>query len=401
VRTDRLARAGLGAIWISLLAIVVAGAVPRCLGAQPKRIVPRATLRREADTARTHAAERADSARRERATSLVNDDFARIGSLSLMIPEYHDEQRFPDDAGGYGPMAYIFATPNIGSFTSRAQIEDQGKAGALFALILVDTTFGAVLPTTYTNLGLVAGVNCLWLVYNHSAPLISRWQGYLTPRAASGFCVRTTSFPSMLSVQARSPGNRHHLDDYPQVGRFSEDDVGRPLLGVKCLDAWCEIGPPGFRAKPPSKAIAGREGNIKGWHDEQRLAAFDATGKLRPRLRASVIPEPHIDTLRVDHFAAGWVHVATIWFSDDPVGTKYATWGLRVGRNTLELRAVGGVWEARVTPSTDTATVWTNVYRHPHLDMAVPGTARFRWRNNDEGIWVPCGAACCRSDGDA
>lgn len=400
VRISRLIHAALGAIWISTLLIAVDATIPSSLGAQPKPRVPRATVRREADTARTHAADRADSARHERATSMVNEDFARIGSLTLMIPEYHDEQRFPDDIGGYGPMVYIFATPNIGTFTSPAQIEDQGKAGALFALVVVDTTAGAVLPTTYTQLELVPGVNCLWLVYDHAVAPNVRWRAYLTPRGASGFCIRTTIFPSMLAVQARSPEGRHHLDDYPQVGRFSEDLSGRPLLGVKCLDAWCEIGAPGFTSKPPATVVAGREGTIKGWHDEQRLAAFDATGKLRPRIRASVIPVPDIDTLREDHFAAGWVHVATIWFHDDPEGTKYATWGLRKGRNTLELRVVGATWEARVMSNTDTATVWTNVVRHPHLDMAVPGTARFRWRNNDEGIWVPCGAACCHSDGE-
>src|SRR5918999_1545240 len=63
-----------------------------------------ATLQRARD-----CIESVDGSRRLRPRQRVTREIRRVGEMQLHIPEYHDEQRLPDGAGGLGPLALIYA----------------------------------------------------------------------------------------------------------------------------------------------------------------------------------------------------------------------------------------------------------------------------------------------------
>jgi hypothetical protein len=349
------------------------------------------------DTLRILEAERRDSTRRADVVERISPEVNRLALIAWNIPEYHDEQRLVDGSGGFGPEAYIFASPYLDGFTSVSQIAEQGTPGLLVAVVVVEGSSTSPLPPTYTKLGLKGGINCLWLAHQPGSAG-GPWRGRISAAGPNRECSRTQPTSDLAVIRTAHPQHGNHAD-YPPVGRFSEASDGQPLLGVKCLNAWCEFGPSGFASRPPRQASSSKKGRIKGWHDEQRLA-LDASGTLRPSIGASVIPEDDLAGRGVADFQSGWTKVATIHIHDDPTGTKYADWGLRLGANTLELREIGGVWRARVTPSAGgPQREWLRVIRHVHFDAVVPATARWRWSSLDDGVWVPCGLACCRTDG--
>ena len=381
-----------------MLVVIVSGAL--VLGAHESTAqVP--------DSARARANARAseswavDSTRRARLLNSVGPELRRLGTMHWTIPEYHDEQRLLDGAGDFGPMANIFASPMLGGFTKTWQIEEQGEPGLLVALVAVDPPAGGgPLPQTYQNLNLEVGINCLWLWYDRAAPPAQPWKGRVSVVDTNRECDRRATMQDLAVVQSRHPSHTNHAD-YPGVGRFSETTNGQPLLGTKCLDAWCEFGPAGFAPTNPS-GNSGREDRVKGWHDEQRLAEIDAAGVPKPGPRAVVIPFSKVDEHPETYFTT-WRRVARIRIVD-PLSTtsKYYKSGLRQGMNVFEIRKVGSVWRARVTSPGGRTQEWmTDVRREVPHDAAVPGTSRFRFSSRDDGVWVPCGQACCRAEVDA
>jgi len=354
---------------------------------------------RGADTAgvRTRAlacADYADTRRRLRVFEAISAQMVSLAQLPWMIPEYHDEQPFAF-SNTYGPMAYIFASPFIGGFKYEWQIREQGSHGILAAVVFVDAPASTTLSTPYTRLFLQPGMNCIWLA-NTAGSGGGNWRAFVT--AASGappLCDRSTPGNELRVSRETFAPLRH--DDYPSAARFGESADGQPLLGLRCVDAWCELGPAGFSPTPGLGGV-GRERLVRGWHDVQKLSVRDASGVLHPGPRARIVPEPDLDHLSSADFAT-WRRVAEITFVDDPAGTKYAKWGLRRGANSVEGIFSGGRWLYRVTAGA-TTTIWTHVIPMPHLDAAVPGTVRWRWTLLDEGIWIPCGDACCHADGE-
>ena len=348
---------------------------------------------------------RVDGERRAQALHYAAPAITYLSSLPWEIPEYHDEQRLPDGNGGFGPMAYIYASPALGGFTSLGQFAAHGDRGVLVGIVsLVQTMPGEAIPATYTDLGLGWGLNCIYLSYRATGPQETRWHGYVTNSgtAPNTPCSRTNN-PKPLEAHATRQAPYGLKDNIP-VARFSDTMAGTPLLGVACVDAWCEIGPNAKDARP-TEELGGPKLRIKGWHDEQLLAESDGSGGLKPSTRATIVPHDAIDELQLSDFAE-WVEIADIRLKQDPPTTsKYYKWGLRKGKNVLELRMVGTTFEAQVTSWAGGVRVtrpWEFIEpRHPHEDAAVPGTARFRWTIADEGIWVPCGQGCCKVEGIA
>jgi hypothetical protein len=331
------------------------------------------------------------------------------------IPEYHDEQPLRDGPTKFGPLAYFYALPQIATYTDSSQIDGQSPRGALVGVVVIEApASGAALPDTYENLHLQVGVNCVWLAHNPNAT-DGRWKGYVGPATADTLCDRDTPLtnPSWLKVQRRVEPRYTGAKDYAPVARFSEAESpgGQALLGVKCLDAWCEIGPQGFVPHPsvmpneleryPGTSIAEdrKESKIKGWFDEQRLAVMK-NGEYEPNVRARITPLPGLEKLTPGDFAT-WKPVAAIFLFGNPSPeTKYYAWGLRDGDNTLEIRLTGGTWEAQLAAKGERpAKLWKLVQRYPHYDEAVPATARFRWAQNDDGFWIPCAQGCCEVEG--
>jgi hypothetical protein len=365
-----------------------------------------------------HEKIREDSLRRDSAAKRVSATAAHLGSLILDIPEYHDEQRFRDGAG-LGPMAYVFASPYLGGFNHINQVNAHGTYGMLVAVLWVDPPGGGgSLPQLYLNLKLSPGVNCAYLAHTGPNPA-SGWSAYMVPGTVGQPCPRPTVPGQRLPARRTPPGTEILSEDYPAVARFGEDFAGSPTVGVRCLIGWCEIGGGALLPQKPvshtgfAYLMARREGRVRGWHDDQVLSVMNAAGSLVPTIRATVTPVPGLERMGVQHFTQQWVRVATIWLASNPAGTKYGmptaampkTWGMHGGLNALELAFANGKWEAQITQvgpngtiNPGTPTTRLIVAQMPHMDLLVPGTARFRWRMNDEAVWVRCDQGCCQVD---
>ena len=341
-----------------------------------------------------------DNGRRKVTLGAINPTIKRLADLPWFIPEYHDEQRLADGAGKLGPMAHIFASPYLSTITSLAQIVEHEKLGVLVALVQVDKENDVAVPPTYQELNLRYGMNCIYLAYDSSAPPKTRWTAnVLHPATETDACARDLPVTGpRLFVHRIVTGPD---SAFPPVTRFTESTAGKPILGFKCLNGWCEAGPPaGFSPRNPLTAENKMQAHIKAWHDEQILTDRVGTQYVPSGVRAIVIPEPGIAKLDSSHFGAGWQRVATIELTADPPTTsKYYRWGLRNGKNYLEISAVTGTWKARLQHDTGPAKDWPIVERMKHYDAGVPGTARWRWTILDDGIWVPCGQACCQAEG--
>ncbi len=354
------------------------------------------TLRRQ----RIEGIVAADSLRRDSVFKRVDRVMVQLGRLPWMIPEAHDEQPLTDGAGNYGPMSYIFASPYLDGFTREAQFIEHGPRGVLVAVVYVNAPVNAVLPATYGRLQLRGGVNCIWLSAAPAANLIA-WAAYVSSAQPSDSTCVAPPAPGPFLVVRRTGAPGHF--DVPPVARFDEDVAGQPLLGVKCLAGWCEIGPQGFQRKValvPEVPPGHRETRIKGWHDEQRLAVDAGAGQMTPGPRAALRPVRNLHALSAASFRMTWRPVATIFFlTTPPPGSNYAKWGLQAGHNRLELIEFEGRWVARIRRQDGSIRYWPHVQRHVHYDAPVPGAARFRWTALDDGGWVPCGQACCLVDG--
>src|SRR5437867_1431609 len=120
--------------------------------------------------------------------------------MYFSIPEYHDEQHLQVSNTAFGPLAYFYASPFLGSFTRLSQLREQGTYGAFAALIEVEApaTAGA-LPPPYTRLGLQVGHSCMWLA---NASAAEGWKAYVTPiTAATRECDRPTGIPAPTQLK--------------------------------------------------------------------------------------------------------------------------------------------------------------------------------------------------------
>lgn len=348
-----------------------------------------------------------DSARRDESEGLLLRDDLRLARTYSSIPEYHDEQRLSIGGGALGPMAGIYASPNLDDFTEEWQFWEHGTRGVFVAHVVVQLRAGETLPLpgSYTELGLAEGLNCVWLVKVNAG---SRWEARVIP--ANGLICDPNYTPTgwtapTLTVNRLAPTAWNSLSNYPPVARFDESRNDKPLLSVRCLTGICEIGYRTFTSRMPLAVMKGATGlraEVKGWHDEQPLTEFNtASGRwVASGLRAALVPTNITGHLQTDDFRAGWKHVATLYLDRRPApNTKYAHWGLDDGPNEIFLRInAGGNWEAELR-RTGYRRPWTFIHREQHFDVGVPATVRFRWTILDDGIWAPCGMSCCQVEG--
>ena len=376
--------------------------------------------------------DRADSVSRARRLELTRPEAMHLATMFFDIPEYHDEGRLAIDVERptheLGPVAGIYASPFLGGFTRPAQIYEQGLPGTLAALVTVDGNPGDPVPASYANLQLRTGMNCVYL-YVDPPPAGMSNPDYLknlhyTARVShpnAGYpCDRSaaTATPSLDVVSVRSKRFSKH-DDYPAVARFDTDVTGVPIMSVRCLNAFCEIGvaaektvrTPGKLHRPnPDKAewdplVGGdRKQIVKGWHDEQHLAMRGADHIWRAsEVKALMRPDPAAADYDSADFEGHWKTVGTIEIFDDvPATSKYFKWGLKKGENVVQLRhdPPPANWLVQMLPPKNArAVAWHFLLRTVHTDMTVPAIARFRWTAEDDGVWAPCGNACCKASG--
>lgn len=362
---------------------------------------------------------------------------ARLVKMFFDIPEYHDEGRLPagrDRTGRFlGPLAGIYASPFLHGFKRPAQIYEQGLQGTLAALVVVQTEPGESVPDSYRRLQLGGGLNCVWLAVDPPPrPAMRRDTAYLNhlhyrayvshPSEATKECDRNGTMGAELPVVSVQNASFAADSSYPAVARFDTDTLGNLILGFRCLNAFCEVGatsegqirmPDGFihsanrdvaqwRPTTLTPTSQGQRETVKLWHDEQALAIRDSRFIWRPSdVRARIVPDARAATLDSLDFTDTWQRVATIHIEGTvPSQSKYYGWGLRHGRNHVEFQYnERSKWQARIVRDDGTKISWPYMKRTLHYDITVPPITRFRWTGIDDGVWAPCGQACCKAAG--
>jgi hypothetical protein len=332
------------------------------------------------------------------------DILLKNGYCDYRVYEYHDEQRLSNGGTDYGPIAKVYA------FTAAASIDDRTVFNSWVNVAIITVDAGTV-PGPYNALHLQTGMNCMFLKYPATGG--GGWSGMITPVDASGMCSNTSGAQIPVQFQKPDPDPSH----YPHVARFVEG-VGRvPFIGVKCADAWCIVGP-GSQAMLKAPSFNGLSGvgtspqwNISGWFDDQTVGNLAAAGNfgILPSVPLSVVPKEDLGLKDVTAFTNDWVDVATIIVPPTLVlPAKYAGmnpgYGLLPGTNTLsihrQLESGAMVWRARMSNPARAGyyqlphqVTWTD---HSTETSVVPATARWRWNDLDEEVWVRCDIGCCR-----
>lgn len=348
----------------------------------------------------------------------INIPDSATGWANWEIPEYQDRQRFVRQSDGeYGPIACVVAADSIDRFTPTEFAEPGGK---LSAVIFVDGDPG--IDPSYGNLRLGPGYHCLFLKSNASlgprfnqvrfdrarpkgvggTPFATKWIGYIV-HSVNRTCI-SDSTKALGGVRIAAPGMQ--ASDIPAVARFVVDSTGMPGVGIRCLEAWCVIGL-GENALPsvahpiPSAGPEMVRRLVFGWYDDQVLAVPRPGGTvgLGPLLRATIIPNHKLGVYTMNgHFKNQWQHVAKVRFTGVPVG-KYATvWHFLPNQdNTIQIRWIAPYnqdsWLVRIN---DTLRTELRVHWTPHTTPAfLASTARWAWKDVDEGGWIRCDIGCC------
>lgn len=341
------------------------------------------------------------------------------GICNYAIPEYHDEQRLADGGGHLGPLAYVFASPIVGTHTTHHAF-DEGYLN----VGIVDIREGnpANIPATYGALHLGPQISCLYVRHKHSMKRAAWHAAVGKPQGPNRQC----SGGEVTSVSVTREHAGMGAASYASVARFIEIGQHWTAIGIRCADGFCVLGVPPQMAIPPSahaSAIASTESpsvqwTIKGWFDDQRVSvpAPGLPHGLNRAHRASLIPDAALAAAKIPAFHAGWVRVATVYMADPKPLPKYAStqvdvgYGLVEGMNRIDLRAfvVNGdtVWRARISnalmplSADSSGGLERRVKRTDHKafeahGIFVPPVARWRWKDDDEEIWVACDAGCC------
>lgn len=207
-------------------------------------------------------------------------------------------------------------------------------------------------------------------------------------------------------------------------------------------DQWPQGAPVSAPTVPDWVRLRTRVIEIRGWYDEQRLAPPEANPSRASDLRAMVFPDPRLAGYQPTDFANyAWRPAAYVVMPSPPNAQARAhlegyrsKFNFESGWNlimlcagepdrcvpTLELPAgvsrpaprtcpaversetgmAGERWTAAVVARSGAVRILC-VTRRMYPDRAIslgvvaPGTARWRWRVDDEPVWVSCLGGCC------
>lgn len=369
------------------------------------------------------------------------------------VPEFHDCQRLivtsqvvsipsgrnggPTPSKSYGEMAavlvrYRFDAVLLARLGSEGN-DSIGTTGLPAAEIISE---GEYLP-----LGIQAGFNCLLLAENGKAWMVAMGRdhrGFQCDTLAIG--TRTRGTATLLSVSMDPP--ERDVAAVPPVTRWEWDSLsGQQLIGIKCRPrVWCTVGPTGHHAMP-GRVFANNAPlpRARGWLDEQYLADVMPTtstavhGAIPLRVTPIVgtaYPAEHLEDWTMQSGHNVWIPVAYVALSgplppyENKLGlsnTPHASNGL-AALNSISFCAgnrQGCGVPLRVRSCSSTPEIWAKVtspiplasgssmtylcvrYR-PHSALSgaaapfdIPAVVRWRWKPNDETMWVRCPAGCC------
>ena len=359
------------------------------------------------------------------------------------VPEYHDCQRFITSSG-FGPLTAVFAAFKLDSLATvlDRHVKESLSVGQntvrtrAFALAEVFQHNGL----GYQPLGIAPGFNCLFM-YGENGILKARMVpvGRNEEQCAASFDPGSTS-GTALTVSIRTLSG-FKSEEYPPVARWDRAADGSYYIGLKCKPVeWCEVGigaaapSPYYSSTPATVTPDDRVRLVKGWHDEQTLAVLGSGTDLVPgAVTGQVFPSPTLGTNGLDAYTNKWVTTGHIAIGSQ--SSQYKTMlnldavppaSALAAMNTIEMcygtsggclipaghafpdgtcgwmnsvfSKVTARWWARITAAGDKTVAYRCVIRRDHMNAGVdwvPGTARWRWKVNDETVWEECVRGCC------
>jgi hypothetical protein len=303
--------------------------------------------------------------------------------------EVHDCQRLlrrgsPRDT--YGPLVTLFVSDAlpVTLFVSDAL---PGAGGYGVPKVVAVITTDSVLP----ELNIDGLKNCVYLRQMQSG----LWSGAIVPIPAGGCPAALPANAKPLEVTTY---NQTETASFPVAGRIHEGPNYKYFFGIQCQRGlWCVLG----KGNVPT-------GHVVATHargDKQRLAYWDGSVLTASRLTATLSPVSGLADITQDAFEqAGGVKVATIRItgSDDEAEKKYLEkWKLPATLTRLprtldvylrrdRVQDLTQGWQLRYTLDGEEIPFRQHAKKH-----GGPGTTRFRWLQDDEGVWIQCLKGCC------
>jgi len=211
----------------------------------------------------------------------------------------------------------VFASYRLDSLRiAKDSLSDTAKVFAAVEVLNYSRAF------QYSALGIGPYFNCLY-IYGTAKQLRARMRYVGAEEKQCADTFPPTQVPGKeLAVTVTQAGYFNQSADYPPVARWDWDDEhGIQYIGVRCGDAWCEVGPKAdptssatvFTPSPPYvpapvSATSGQSGvnvgsaedrvrAIKGWYDQQYLAIQVGNVATPTHLRGTVFPDPNLAKL--------------------------------------------------------------------------------------------------------
>jgi hypothetical protein len=347
------------------------------------------------------------------------------------VPEFHDCQRMVLRNGNYGPLMAVFAARDL------ASIKFNGASVTAAAEIFNDST-----DFSYPPLGIGPLFNCLY-VFGNSGALRAKMVNVGGQEKDCGKALDTAGMAGVELQVVESLRGRFQGGDFPPVARWDWDSSSRTqYIGLKCGQAWCEIGMRGFVTSTPyydppagMTVLQGpdRVRAIKGWYDQQYLANDPGLGtpSATPSdVKATFFPFWDLNKYRQSDFRGRWAPVSYIALSK-PSRLYKTKFNLDAVRDGSELKAmnvlslcIGTIEQCRIPAalpnplmescgktvlgkarqnprwwvqitSVDGSSIYRCVTYRGHETEPPPPTARWRWLAKDETEWQYCPRGCC------
>lgn len=348
-----------------------------------------------------------------------------ISGAITNIPEFHDCQRLIGMRGAtrqFAELAAVFASDSADSVAA-------GQEAFVAAEVLSEGIF--------PSLGLQAGFHCLIINAKRTEAVMLFIGMSVGPTTCRN--LNLNNFPAgtvahQLTLLLDPPEKV-----VPPVARFMWDHTSnQQLIGVKCLpNRWCIVGPKGFVA-PLVGAAALPVMRVPGWSDDQYIADYPTAGITPGNAFGRVFPVANLGSFTDSiQFSGDWKLVAHVelpagfpptytsklGFTATPIATTSLA-GLNqvffchgtVVTCTVNTGALGAANGGCTVASWAGPTMWAKVvsaigktlyhcvaYRKHTVTSPpggavafdIPGVVRWRWRADDETLWVRCPVGCC------
>jgi hypothetical protein len=318
-------------------------------------------------------------------------------------PEFQDDQPLINADTTYGPLVQIISSPVNDTLKNAGQFENkyQWVASVIVTIDSVENTYARLksLPR-YQALQLDSGYNCVYL-----GRFAGNWRARVKMPGAKGCNQPVTSGPDIVAFA----GPELASDSIPPATRIIEGPGMVPYFGVRCGRAWCTIGarskhdlaPPSFANAfhlPHAPPVTSRS-KLDAWFDEQTVAVLDpVTNKLKPGMRAAVIPDSGLLNRKSADYYKGPVLVSYVFWPADPPEKYKKKFGFAEGWNQVYMQHIqhqpDTVWRATIIDAGDNRKM-LDITNYPHVSGEVRGGARWAFWPTDDWIWAPCDNGCC------